>query len=658
MTALEWLLWFGLAAVAATLSVVHYRRRETAGRGRLLLAGLRASVLVLALLLLFNPELPARGTAASAGTQVLLDASLSMSLPAGDGATRWERGVAAARARAGSGPILLFGDRVRAVAPAELPDAPPGDPRSLLLPALQAAAEAGVRRVVVVTDGGIEDVAAVLRWVPRLGVEIITESVGAPVANRSLTEVDAPAWVEAGVPFSVEFAVAAPPTDSLRVVARSGGRIIGRSSVAAPAGGRLAAGSLELRLEAAGDLPVAIEIALEDSDPVPDDDQRTVYVHVTERPAGVALVSLRPDWEPRFLMPVLEQALGIPVRGYMPGAAGSWVRLGSGLKAGQRVEEESVRQALARADLVVLHAVGGDAPEWALALFRNAPRLLVFPADGVTGLPLPVQPGPMQAADWFPVAMPASPLAGLLAGQELAGATPLSGLMPLSLPDGAWSPLLVSRGRQAAPLPALVGGSAGGRRWVVALGSGYWQWAFRGGEERQLYARLWSAVAGWLLRERQTVGLPPVRPAQLALPRGLPIPWVTTGVVADSIRVQVIDDRGSVALDTTAVPTAADTAWTATVAPGTFDYRAIAWSGDTVIEAGGPLTVERYSAEFSRMPVDLAPLRAAPLAVRGGPGFAAARRGSTPLHATAWPWVLLVLLLATEWILRRRWGLR
>jgi hypothetical protein len=64
--------------------------------------------------------------------------------------------------------------------------------------------------------------------------------------------------------------------------------------------------------------------------------------------------------------------------------------------------------------------------------------------------------------------------------------------------------------------------------------------------------------------------------------------------------------------------------------------------------------MERYSSELSRRPADLATLDAAAELVRSEDGT---RRG-TPLHATAYPYVLVLALLAAEWILRRRWGLR
>jgi hypothetical protein len=652
----SWLGWLVLSGLVAAAIVVHYRRRETPGRGRLLLAGLRACAIAVLLLLLFDPDLPARaGGGAGGGTQVLLDASLSMTAATPDGGTPWQEATRLARARAGGRPVILFGVAARPVPAGALPDTAPGDAGSRLLPALQAAAEAGARRVVVVTDGRIEDADAVARWAPRLGVEIVPEIVGGEVPNRALIEVSAPAWAETGRPIPLEFGVTAPGPDSVRVVARRGDRVVGRTAVAAPGAGRIATGSMELRVEAppgGGWLP--LEIALEGADAVPDDDQRTVYVHVADEPPGIALVSFRPDWEPRFLAPVLQQALGLPLRAYIRGATGQYLRLAGGLEAGTVVPEAAVRRALARAELVVLHGVGPDTPGWAVDILGTAQRLLVFPAGPGEGLPLPVQLGVEQPGDYFPASIPSSPVAPLLAGQDLAGVTPLAALRPAALPAGAWTPLLVTRGRGGPPQAALVGGDTGGRRWVVALGSGYWQWSFRGGNERQLYTRLWSAVGGWLARDRGLAGPEAVRPAQLATPRGRPIPWLAPGLAADSLAIRLVGADGVVVLDTTVTATALDTAYTSAPAPGSYDYRARAFTAGAVTEASGRLTVERFSPEFSRPVADLAALRGGPTTVRGGEE----RRGGTPLHATAYPYVLLVLLLAAEWILRRRWGLR
>ena len=655
MTALGWLLWLVSSAAVLGLSIWHYRRRETPGRGRMLLAALRAGALALVLLLLFDPELPARG-GTSRATQVLLDASLSMQLPAEDG-TRWHAAAAEARARAGGQPLLLFGDRSRSVAPDALPDTAPGDARTRLLPALQAAAEAGAREIVVLTDGGIEDADAVARWAPRLGLDIEMISMGGDVPNVALVEVSAPQWVDVGQPVPLEFAVAGSGADSVGVVVRRDGRVLARASVPPPSAGRVSAGSVELQLEPAGieDGWVRLEVALENGDVAPDDDLRTVYVQVGAEPAGVALVSFRPDWEPRFLAPLLERSLGLPLRAYLRGVTGRYVRLAAGMDAGAQTAEADVRRAVERGQLVVLHGLGTDAPAWAHEAARSAARVLIFPADDLATLDLPAPVGSSMQGDFFlSAAVPPSPVAALLADLDFGGVTPLTALRPAQISAGAWAPLMVTRGRQGAMLPLAIAGGADGRRWAIALGSGYWQWAFRGGAERQIYARFWSALAGWLAQERSVAAMSAVRPDRMALPRGAAIPWVTSAAARDSIHVVLMDDAGGLVTDTVIAGARGDTAYTAAPPPGHYSYRARAFSGDNIVAGAGVLTVERYSPEFARGRIDGARLQSGATAVRGADD---ARRG-TPLHATAYPYLVIIALLAAEWILRRRWGLR
>jgi hypothetical protein len=656
MPVATWSVWLAASGLLAGLSLWHYRRRETPGRGRPLLALLRASTLALILLLLLRPELPARDTGGAGGIQVLLDASLSMGLPADpDGATRWDQAVAIARQRSGGRPVLLFGAASRPVAVSALPEEAPRDGRTLLVPALQAAAEAGVRRVVVVTDGGIEDAAAAAAWVPRLGMEVVVERVGEALTNRSLVEVTVPAQARAGDVVAVEFAALGGGPDSMHVIAALDGRVVGRTSLAPPAAGRLAAGALELRVAAPpGGGWVRLDLELEGRDAVPDDDRRTAYIHVSERPAGVVLVSLQPDWEPRFLAPALERALALPLHAWIRTAEGRYARLAGGIQAGGTAAEDEIRSAVAGAELVVLHGLGADAPGWAIEAAARARRVIVFPADAAGDVALPAVVGPQVEGDWYVADVPSSPVAAFLAGDELRAAAPLTSARAVTPPAGAWAPLLVARGRQGSLQPAALAGETAGRRWVVVAASGFWRWAFRGEAERGLYNRFWAALAGWVVQDRGTAGPSGVRPAERAVPRGRPLAWVAPGLAIDSMVVRLLADDGTVAADTVVATAAGDTAWTAAPMPGTYSYRIEAFGDGTVTAAEGPLTVERYSPELLRPVADLDGLRAAASVVRGG----ARGAGRTPLHATPWPWMLLIALLATEWILRRRWGLR
>src|SRR5688572_23770236 len=464
MSTLNWVLWLGLSALGAAASVWYYQRRETPGRGRTLLALMRAAALSLLLLLLFDPDLPGGSVGTVRGTQVLLDRSLSMQLPAREGGTRWERALDLAREQSGERPIVLFGDEPRPVPADSLAGTRPEAGRSRLLPALQAAAEAGVRRVTVITDGGIDDADAVARWAPRLGLRIDTELVGEPIANLAIAEAMAPAWVQSGSPAHIEFGVVGQTTaDSIVVTALRDGRVIGRATVATPSAGRVATGSMELLLEAPpGGGWVPLQLALERADSVPDDDRRDLLVQVSDEPAGIALVSFRPDWEPRFLAPVLEQALGLPMRAYLRAAGGQYVRLASGLEAGANVTEAEVRAAVERAEIVVTHNIGNGAPAWAVEALANARRVLVFPLEDAGSLPLPVQLGPALRGDYFPSPnVPPSPVAPFLTEIEVGAVAPLAYIRGVEAPPpGTWAPLNVTRGRQGAPQPMVIAGEA------------------------------------------------------------------------------------------------------------------------------------------------------------------------------------------------------
>ncbi|HEX7119102.1 MAG TPA: VWA domain-containing protein [Longimicrobiales bacterium] len=663
MDLLSWA-FFALAATGALAVVLHlYRRREAPGRGRMLLAGLRWAALTVLLLLLFDPHLPVPGLAAGHDrTQLLVDASLSMALPTSpeDSTPRWQTAVREARREAPGDRVLLFGDGARLVPTDSLASIEPTATASRLLPALRAASEAGTRRVIVLTDGAIDDAAEVRRMLPRLGLDVEVRPVtGGAVGNRALAEVDAPVWAEAGEPVRIRAGVAAagPAGDSVSVELRHDGRVLATARVPVPAPGRIADAVLEFVPEAPDDGgPVRYDLALAGSDAAPDDDARSVYVHVGERPAGVALVSLRPDWEPRFLLPVLEQSLGLPVRGFLRAADGRHIELGAGEDAGRRADEATVRRLVDEADLVVIHGFGAEAPAWAAEAVREARRALIFPAEGAAdaGLPFPLPPA--QPGEWYATSdVPASPVAPLLASLRTTELPPLTGLRPIAGLDGVWSPLLASRGGRGSGAPVVVAGEAEDRRWAVATAQGFWRWAFRGGEARQAYRRLWSAIGGWLVEETFVAGDAEVRPVRRTTPRGEAVAWLAAGLDADSVAVRVTDAAGAVVTDTVVTALRGDSAYTAPLAPGHYRYEARAFAGgEEVGAAAGPLSVESYSPEFVRAAVEIGAFDAE----GAGSVFASVPRSGEPLHTLPWAYLALVLLVSTEWVLRRRWGLR
>jgi hypothetical protein len=665
MTLAGWLLFAIAAGLALAVVIYLYRRREAPGRGRAILIALRFLAFALLILLLFDPRLPAPGGPASHRRIVLLDRSVSMLLPVDPAApragTRWQAAVAAARSAAGRAAVLTFGTAPRPLPPDSLAGLVPSAPESRLLPALQGASEAGAGRVLVVTDGGIEDEADVARWIPRLGIDVEVRRVAsAPVPDFAVADVSAAAWAQAGKPFTIEAAVArtGSPGDSLTVEVRQAGRVLAQRRVSAPPPGRTEPAPLVITPAApAGGGLVRYDVAVVARDPVPDDDERSIYVFVSEQPAGVAIVSFHPDWEPRFLQPVLEDALGLPTRGFLMAAPGRYIATGTGQEAGRAVGEAEVRQAIGQAEVLVLHALGTDAPAWAPASARAAARVMIFPAGNVPDLGLPFALPAAAPGEWYVSAdVPASPVAPLLTGITVSDVPPLYSLRPLALPGGSWAPLLATRGRNGPASPLALAGQTGPRRWVLALGEGYWQWAFRGGNARDLYQRLWASLGGWLIQERRPLAAAAVRPVDRVVPRDEPVRWTAPGLAADSIAVRVLREEGKTVGDTVLLVTSTDTATMRPLPPGHYRYAARAFAGGKATAAAeGPFTVERFSPDFLR-PL-LSPARIAGEGATLNPG--AVRRGrGVPLHTTPWPYIAIVLVLATEWVLRRRWGLR
>ena len=624
-----------LAAIA--ISAFTYLRREPGGRGRPVLIALRAASLILIVLLLFDPHLPTQGNRGNE-TRVIVDGSLSMRM---GGA--WQRAVAAAST--GEERVLVTGSDVRSIPLDSLRTIEPVMGASRVLPALQSAAEANASRVLLLTDGAIDDAADVARWLPALGISLDVRNVGgAAIPNRAISTVEAPAWAEAGKPltFRIRRASNTQDTSASNVIVRQGEQIVART--ARDTVTFIASGPSEGGL-------VRFDVAYETRDSIPDDDVRSIYVFISDKPAGVAVVSFDPDWEPRFLHPVLDAALGLPVRTYLRMPAGLYVRGGGGLEAGTRADESEVLRAVRDADLLVLHGLTPGAPEWAQNYARTARRLIVFP--GEAGIQSPIPTSGSVEADWYVAPeLSASPITALLAGMDIAALPPLNSLQSTTLGEEVWTPLYAGRTPRGGESPVVAAGEQGGRRWAVALGRGYWRWSFRGGSAQDAYERLWGAIAGWVVQDRAQVAGSAIRPVQRSVPRATPVRWLAPGIAADSFVLSLGNGAGP-ATRTVIMAEAGDTIASPAPAPGHYTYDIRAYSGGSeVARSAGPLTMESYSPEFIRHVVDLEALEKAPAAL------SRAARAGQPLHTLSWLYVLLVALLCAEWILRRRWGLR
>jgi len=640
-----------LLVAACGFSFWVYHRRELPVAGRRLLALGRALAIFLVLLLIWNPRLPAgAGDGIGQGAVVLLDGSLSMSAGPPGGETAWSDAVREARRLAGGGGrILVFGNAVAASAGDQLEGSAPTATSSRLLPALRAAAESGARAVTVVSDGRLTDADfGSLPVVP--GLQARLEVVDPAVTNAGVADFATPARAERGTPFAAEvrvFGEAAPGT-AARIEVREEERLVASVPVEIPPPGEVARTPVDLPAPSTEGLVRYTAAVVVDEDGFADDDRRVRYVRVAPPQAGLVLLSLRPDWEPRYLLPVLEDVTGLPARGYLGVTGSRYLPIGRGEEVADEVTEAELATMLAGADIVVLHGVGATAPGWVRDAARSAPRLLIFPADRAGASLGGVAVAGDVEGEWYVSAdLPASPLAGQFAGLDLRALPPLTALHPATAPSGAVA-LQVHLGGRGTGEAALVLIAEEGRRVGVGLAEGYWRWAAREGTPRRAYRSLWAGVANWLFAGERLATAGPPGPAEPVIARGSPVHWQAPGMAGQSLGLSLVRDGESV-LERTVAVDSTETFTTAPLEPGAYEFALSPEAGDE--QTSGRFDVERYTGDLRLPPVaDAVSGDAADAGARAAPG--------RPLRTYPAPFILVLAVLCGEWIGRRRQGLR
>ena len=597
---LAWLLSLLLAAALAWWS---YRAPASGESQRVRwLAALRALAWIIVLALLFDaPAGPRRAVPPIAA----LDASASW-LRGGD-STLWRRAISTARSA--SSEMLLWGDSVRSGAPT----APPRDVSTRALPLAERALAVG-RPLVLVTDGELDDPATLTSLPAGSRVVVLAHP---PAIDAAVIALDAPRAVVAGDTLEARVTVRAGtltvPAVTLSLVA--GSDVIATMPIDSLPAGIERTLTMHGRIEGAvRSVPLAA-IVTATGDAERRNDTLATAVQVAPA-AGAVLASTAPDFDARFLIPVLRGAVALPTRAYYRVAPGMWRQDGT-LAA---VSEASVRAALAEAPLAILH---GDT-----ALF-GAPR------TATKGSLLLYAPSADTLGEWYPVAAPPSPIASVLSG------VPWDSLAPLSVSPGVrgeWTGLLAAPARSADRRVAIAGNETG-RRTVVVGASGLWRWAFRGGVSADAYATLWGGILDWLTAERPDPRA--ALPADAIVRAGDRIRW-RRGTGTDTLVRVELRKRGDVRADTLALHFggAGALAESAPLDAGTYETR---------VNGGASLLIVNASRE-------LLPRRAN---VRTGAVGGAAPFGDQPrLRDYHLIYLLLLAALCAEWLLRRHFGLR
>ncbi len=603
------MLWLTAALLAGAAAAFYvYVVRERLGPAALGLALLRTAAFAALLLLLVNAV---RTRRVERAPTVLLDASLSLQATGG----RWTTALDTARSLAGrAGTVWRMADGLLPFDTTE-----PEGGRSLVGPALRAVTARGP--VVIVTDGELEDVAALPADLREATTVVLVPRDTVP--DVALTEVAVDRLVTPGdtVHLMLELATwgTLPDTMATLEVRAAGRRLLqtrlrlppapgrGRRALALPPGAlRPGTHVLEVQVTAAGDRE-------------PRDDVRLRLVTVSATPT-IVLVASPPDWESRFLARELQSIVPAGVRAYAEPVPGRWLDVST-----QRAVPAS--------------RVTGAAGAAALVVVRGTWRP---PAGGRARWDWPGEAGAARTAvvgDWYVRGqVPGSPLAAALSGFEWDSLPPLTSVLPQAVAPRAWAVLAARAGRRGAERPVLVGTDSGSARVLTTLADGWWRWAHRGGAAREAYRGLVAAGVDWLLGSTARARGGAVVVSDV-VPRGVPVTFAWRGD-GPAPAVLAVELEGADSAVARVLPLDPAGVAELRLPPGTYRWRV------RPADASGWTVVESYSSEFHPGPV-VAAWQAAAVAPRGVEG---ARE--------AW-WIFAVALVAllTEWAWRTRRGL-
>ena len=587
---------------AAALAWFTYARLERAGARAWPAAVARAVVWASLGVLLLDLTCAAPAGPASRPL-VLLDGSLSMTAAGG----RWSEARDSARAW---GEVRLFGDGPPGA------DSVPALGRSVLGPAVRAAA-ASDRRVIVISDGELDDINDLPgEALARVGVRRFPR---AAIADLAIGRLVGPDRVTAGdtVRLDAEVRTYGAVQDSLRLEVRHADRVLARRSVRLDTNG---SATVTLAVPTTGlSGPVALTVALIANDAEPRDDSRLWLLTVTPTP-GVVLIASPTDWDARFLFRAVRDVAQLPVRGYERVEAGRWRSMTSLAP----ISDGEVAQAARQADLLILKGAAD------LARGTRARGIWRWPSGEGAETVIP--------GEWYASAAVTSPVAGAFVGAPVDSFPPLLQATPIEPGPGDWVGVNVQLARRGADRPVHVGQSLAARREVMTAADGFWRWSFRGGASDQAYRALVASTISWLLSGADsTTGR--ARPLRSVVANGRPVVFDWSGVGTPVPVGVTLQSGGATRLDTLRFDGSGRARlW---VPPGQYRY---ALSGG----GAGLIAVDTWSEEWMPRPVVLQ--------ARDAP--AVANEGQTNSRRWLWLFGLAVVGLAVEWVMRRRMGLR
>lgn len=599
--------WLIAAAAGLTLAAIHYfreRRTSTVAAA----AVLRALAVLFAVALLLDAPI---GRATMRAPMVALDASASWLRGHSDSA--WRATLDKARRAANGDTLWLVGDSLRPSGSKR--DSLPTDAASRVEGVVNRALGAG-RPLTLFSDGEIDDPEILERLLAGSRIDI------APPSNRrdaAVLGLEAPRSAVGGDTIEVV----------VRIAAGAAGSSAGSAAVSLDKAqfDRIQFDSLapfterdvrtKIRVPTDGGEHRMLRVVLSaPGDATPRNDTLAAAFDVAAA-ARAVFISTAPDQDARFALEVLRGTLAIAVRAYYRVAPSVW-RQEPGFTP---ATEADVKAALAEAPIAIIH---GDT-----AIF-GAPRTIT---SGALAL---LAPAVGDGEEWYATSAPTSPVSAALVG------LPWDSLPPVVLgasPRGDWTALVAQRRRSTRDERALIVGSEQPRRVVVVSGSGYWRWKFRAGASNEAFSALWGGVFDWMAAggddRRGAV------PASSWVRAGDPIVW-RRGARRDSSVTVTLRNSADARVDTVMLkfPGGATVAESPSLPVGEYDI---------TVPGGRTRLVVGVSREW---------LPRRPSVASGDKGTARPSGLAPRLRDTWWAYVLALFALCTEWLVRRRAGLR
>lgn len=599
------LIWIAALAAGAAAVVLVYGLKP-GGALTLLSAALRLAAVTGLVALILNAAL---GAARPAPAMVALDVSSSW-IRNGD-SSRFQTALRQARGDA-DGSLLLFGDSTRESSGA----ATASDDASRVRPAVERAMAEG-RPLRIYTDGELEDPEALAPLVGGSAVVVVRADDGADVA---IAELRVPRVTVGGDTLDVDVAVTAsgqggPPS---RLTLTLGDRVLSTVNVdsVGPHGERVVRVRVPVP-NVTGSIVIGAAIA-GTGDRTPANDSLAVAVDVMPG-AGAVIVSTAPDYDVRDLASILRGTVLLPTRGFYRVATDRWREDGSL----DMVSEEEVRRAAREAPLLVIH--GDTAIFGEPRAFARGSILLVAP---------PSTPG----EEWYATGAPSSPMATALSGSPWDSLPPLE-VAPITLPEGTGFEILETRRARRLERRVAAVGWERPKRTVVVPAAGFWRWRFRGGAPAAAQSAFWGSVIDWLAAER--ADRRSASPADGAIREGQLVRW-RRGSPNDTVVSVSLARRGATTADSLTVrfPSGSLFAETPSLNAGIYDVSS---------NGGTSVLVVNQSAEV---------LPRRPSVVEGDIGTGEALTDAPRLRGIGWIFAIVILSLCTEWIVRRRLGLR